>query len=126
MVRIVIYLNDVGADGGPFEFDPSGAVARIAADPTKIRSCPGAAGTVIFADTARYLHRAGPAAADRMAIFYSYFSRPPRNSFYCERSGLSRSQIAALTRTSPTRQAESALWHKAVPPLLRMVPAAPI
>ncbi|MBW8745189.1 MAG: 2OG-Fe(II) oxygenase [Sphingomonas sp.] len=126
MVRICIYLNDVDADGGPFELDRRGRDALQADDPGAVRSCPGPAGTVIFADTARCLHRGKPAARDRMAIFYSYFSRRPRNSFYCERSGLSRTQISALTRALPARQVESALWHRGLPRLLRVIPSAPI
>jgi hypothetical protein len=126
MVRIAIYLNDVDVGGGPFELDRRGRDALQADDPAAIRTCPGPAGTVIFADTARCLHRGRPAVRDRMAIFYSYFSRLPRNSFYCERSGLSRAQISALTRALPARQAESALWYKALPALLRVIPAAPI
>jgi len=126
MVRIAIYLNDVEENGGPFELDRRGRNAVYPDDPAAIRSCPGPAGTVIFADTGRCLHRGRPAARDRMAIFYSYFSRRPRNSFYCERSGLTRAQILALTRELPARQAESALWHEALPPLLRIIPSAPI
>jgi len=126
MVRIAIYLNDVDADGGPFELDRRGRETLKADDPEAVRSCLGLAGTVIFADTARCLHRGRPATRDRMAIFYSYFSRRPRNSFYCERSGLSRAQISALTRGLPLRQTESALWHRSLPPLLRVIPSAPI
>jgi hypothetical protein len=126
MVRIAIYLNDVDADGGPFELDRRGPDALQADDPDAIRSCPGPAGTVIFADTGRCLHRGRPATRDRMAIFYSYFSRKPRYSFYCERSGLSRAQISALTRELPARQTESALWHRSLPRLLRVIPSAPI
>jgi len=126
MVRIVIYLNDVEEDGSPFELDRRGCEPVRADDPDAIRSCPGPAGTVIFADTGRCLHRGRPGARDRMAIFYSYFSRRPRSSFYCERSGLTRAQILALTRELPARQTESALWHEALPPLLRIIPSAPI
>ena len=126
MVRIAIYLNDVDAGGGPFELDRRGRDARQADDPEAIRSCRGPEGTVIFADTGRCLHRGKPADRDRMAIFYSYFSRQPRYSFYCERSGLSRAQITALTRELPVRQTESALWHRALPRLLRAIPSAPI
>jgi hypothetical protein len=125
MVKIAIYLNDVDGDGGPFELDTRGERASDA-DFATVRSCEGPAGTVIFADTARCLHRGRPAKRDRAAVFYSYFSRRPRNSFFCERSGLTRLQVAALTRNLPPRQAESAQWHAALPPLLRLIPSAPI
>ena len=68
MVRIGIYLNDVDADGGPFELDRRGRTALRADDPDAIRSCPGPAGTVIFADTGRCLHRGRPAARRRTLI----------------------------------------------------------
>jgi hypothetical protein len=126
MLKIAIYLNDVNADGGPFELDRRGEIALRADDPSAVQSCLGPAGTVIFADTARCLHRGRPAQRDRAALFYSYFSRRPRNSFFCERSGLSRAQVAALTRDLPPRQAESARWFGALPPILRMIPTAPI
>ena len=126
MLKIAIYLNDVDADGGPFELDRRGEAAMRVDDPSAVQSCPGPAGTVIFADTARCLHRGRPAQRDRAALFYSYFSRQPRNSFFCERSGLSRTQVAALTRDLPLRQAESAQWFRALPPILRMIPTAPI
>jgi len=126
MLKIAIYLNDVDGDGGPFELDRRGEIATRADDPSAVQSCPGPAGTVIFADTARCLHRGRPAQRDRAALFYSYFSRRPRNSFFCERSGLSRAQVAALTRDLPPRQAESAQWFRALPSILRLIPTAPI
>jgi hypothetical protein len=126
MVRIAIYLNDVDGEGGPFQFDRCAADRLFPTDPKAVLSCEGPAGTVIFADTGRYLHRGKPAARDRQAIFYSYFSSQPRHPFYCERSGLTRAQIAALTRDLPSRQADSALWHRRLPSLLRMIPSAPV
>lgn len=126
MVRIAIYLNDVDGQGGPFELDRCASDHLHPHDPQTVRSCEGPMGTVIFADTGRYLHRGKPAARDRQAIFYSYFSRRPRFPFYCERSGLSRAQIKALSRGLPPRQADSALWHRRLPPLLRIIPSAPI
>jgi hypothetical protein len=126
MMKIAIYLNDVDGDGGPFELDTRGRAADRTDDPAAIRSCEGPAGTVVFADTARCLHRGRPARRERAAIFYSYFARRPDRPYFCERSGLSRAQIADLTRGLPPRQVESALWHDALPSLLRIIPSAPI
>lgn len=129
MVKIIIYLNDVIAgEGGPFQLDPASDAANIAADhPAPIMTCEGKAGTVIFTDTARFLHRGQPASkTDRAAIFYSYFSQRPLSPFYCERSGLSRKQIAALAAGASARQRASILWREHLPWPLRVLPSAPI
>lgn len=145
MLKIAIYLNDVGPQGGPFQLlardereqsDASGyryAPASHAelgemfgADYERdVVSCEGPAGTVIFTDTARYFHRGQPAIAqDRAAMFYSYFARTPRHPFYCERSGLSREQIAALSADLPPRQRACARWREALPAPVRLIPPA--
>ena len=72
-----------------------------------IVSCTGPAGTVVFMDTARLYHRGKPAvSADRQAIFHSYFSRAPRHPFFCERSDLSRHELAYFGRelTTPSQR----------------------
>ena len=129
MVKIIIYLNDVVAgEGGPFQLDPASDAADSPADRhAPIVTCEGKAGTVIFADTARFLHRGEPASkTDRAAIFYSYFSQRPRCPYFCERSGLSRKQIAELAEGASPRQRGSILWRKHLPWPLRLLPSAPI
>jgi hypothetical protein len=126
MVKIAIYLNDVDIDGGPFELDTRCEQAIDKPDAASVRTCLGKAGTVIFADTARCLHRGRPPDQDRAAIFYSYFSQRPRRPFFCERSGLTRAQVVALTAGFTPRQTVSSLWHDHLPPLIRIIPSAPI
>ena len=129
MVKIIIYLNDVVAgEGGPYQLDPASDAAGSAADRhASIVTCEGKAGTVIFTDTARFLHRGEPASkTDRAAIFYSYFSQKPRSPYFCERSGLSRKQIAALAAGLSARQRASILWREHLPWPLRFLPSAPI
>lgn len=129
MVKIIIYLNDVIAgEGGPFQLDPASESAGSVADrDAPIVTCEGKAGTVIFTDTARFLHRGEPASkTDRAAIFYSYFSRRPSSPYYCERSGLSRKQIAALAAGVSARQRGAILWREHLPWPLRVLPSAPI
>lgn len=129
MVKIIIYLNDVIAnEGGPFQLDPTSDTSDSVANRQRpIVTCEGDVGTVIFADTARFIHRGEPAiATDRAAIFYSYFSRRPRYPFFCERSGLSRKQVASLAAGFAPRQRESILWHERLPWPLRTIPSAPI
>lgn len=90
MLKVAIYLNDVDAEGGPFQMvkrtdadrsevngyrydlaSDGQMSARLGADfRDAIVSCEGAAGTVIFTDTAHFFHRGKPAVA-RTARPYS-------------------------------------------------------
>lgn len=145
MLKIAIYLNDVDERGGPFQMisrsdatqdDSSGYRYELASDDElgrmlgerfrdSIVSCEGAKGTVVFTDTAGYFHRGKPAIdRDRKALFYSYFARTPRHPFFCERSGLSRDDIAKLSRGATSRQHAATAWRRTVPLLLRLIPPA--
>jgi hypothetical protein len=147
MLKVAVYLNDVGNDGGPFQLfsrvderqDDRHGYRYHEADDTHFRewfgedyarsvtSCTGPAGTVVFADTAKYFHRGAPAfAQDRAAAFFSYFARRPRHPFFCARSGLSRDQLATIADGLPSRQREAVLWHRSLPLPMRMIPAARI
>ena len=78
---------------------------------------------MIFSDTASQYHRGKPAISrDRCAIFYNYFSRVPRHPFFCERSGLSRSQIAKLADGLTPEQRDCVLWRDSLPAIARLVP----
>jgi hypothetical protein len=145
MIKLAIYLTDVDADGGPFQLlvpSPStrsggyrdgdfylnerdngntGRGGRF----EDIISCEGAAGTVIFADTARYFHRGKPATAgDRAALFFSYFARNPQRPYFCERTGLARRDVATLVENMEERQRASALWQQRLPWQWRYIPPA--
>ncbi|WP_395334450.1 hypothetical protein WBP06_23420 [Novosphingobium sp. BL-8H] len=143
VLKVAVYLHDVDAEGGPFEqisrhdtlqSDRGGFNYDLADDaelerilgrsPEKdVVSCTGPRGTVVFCDTARFFHRGKPATArDRAALFYSFFANPPRHPFFCERTGLSRAQIAGLASDLTGRQRAAALWRRQVPPLLRLIP----
>lgn len=145
MLKVAIYLNDVDAEGGPFELirradlgqdddhgfdyllaDDAGLEKRLGgAFADDVVSCTGPAGTVIFADTARFFHRGKPATArDRAAVFYSYVARRPRHPFFCERSGMSRRDIATLARRLPARQRAAAEWRRSLPLAMRLIPSA--
>lgn len=145
MLKVAVYLNDVDADGGPFQMirrldtrqsdldgftyglaDDRELGTRLGADfRGDIVSCEGPAGTVIFTDTARFFHRGKPATArDRAAVFYSYFANRPRHPFMCERTGMSRRDIAALAEGLPERQRAATLWRRRLPVPLRMIPPA--
>jgi hypothetical protein len=145
VIKVAVYCNDIGADNGPFQLvsrdhsqrrdvkgyqyhlmDDDGLVATLGNDVMRdVVTCPGSAGTVVFADTGRYFHRGqAPRKDDRKILFYSYFARPPRHPFFCERSGLSRQQVASLAETLAPRPKAAALWRRDVPALLRMIPPA--
>ncbi len=137
MMKIAVYLSDVPESGGPLqclkrevydgpvnrEFDfpvlshteLEHKLGRPIVD-ADITSCTGPAGTVIFMDTARLVHRGKPALeTDRRAIFQSYFSRNPRHPFFCERSDLSRVELAQFTTEllSPA-QRDAVSWRDAI------------
>lgn len=145
MLKVAVYLHEVDEAGGPFQQisrpdtlqdDLKGFTYALSDDAEleqrlgtgyerDVVSCVGPRGTVVFCDTARYFHRGKPAVArDRAALFYSYFANPPRHPFLCERSGLSRDDIAWMVRRLPPRQHRAALWRRRLPPLLRLIPPA--
>jgi hypothetical protein len=147
MVKIGVYLNDVDEDGGPFEL-----LCRIPSEDRMIRgmypsltqeklerqlgdfqedrdvaTCVGKAGTVVFADTASHYHRGRPATSrDRCAVFLNYFHRVPLRPFRCERSTISRAEIAELAKCLPPRQRDCLLWRDQLPAIARLIPPAPI
>lgn len=144
VVKVGLYLHDVDEHTGPFQslrrevrpdagrfdftaLDTAGLRRRFGADEGSpdITTCVGAAGTVIFADTARFYHRGKPATRRaRSAVFYSYFARPPRHPFFCERSRLSRPRIAAMVRSLSPEQQDCALWRDSLPWLARLIPSS--
>lgn len=147
MLKVAVYLNDVDSDGGPFEMirrsdtgqdDLAGYRYELASDAEleallgegyrdDIASCTGPAGTVVFTDTARYFHRGRPCISqDRKAVFYSYFARRPRHPYLCERSGLSRRDIATLSAGISARQQAVTRWRDELPWFVRMIPSARI
>lgn len=147
MIKLAIYLNDVDADGGPFQLLPIAEPPSYAYGPqdsfylrdadeieqdgeilgTRPISCEGRSGTVVFADTARFFHRGKPATRnDRAALFFSYFARVPERPFFCYRSGLSRTHIFALTKDLPSRQREAARWRQALPLPWRLIPPSTV
>jgi hypothetical protein len=143
MVKVAVYVSDVGESGGPFQIllsDMAGRLGRHVRSPSisqsdiekylgaeyaraAVTTCTGAAGTVVFADTARYYHRGKPPdTQDRSAIFYSYFARRPRYPFFCERCTLSRADILKLAAGLPQHQRDCILWRSSLPRPMRWIP----
>jgi hypothetical protein len=148
MMKIAIYLTDVPDSGGPLQclkrevYD--GPLDRDFSYPIlthaqlerklgrpivddDITSCTGPVGTVVFMDTARLYHRGKPAlTTDRRAIFHSYFSKTPRHPFFCERSDLSRAELAHFAKDlSSATQREAAGWRDTIG-WMRFVPRSSI
>lgn len=96
MVKVIVYLNNVGDSGGPFEYIPrsftqqivdalgytSGFVTEeamnkvISSQQRKI--CAARAGSIIITDTCNVFHRAKPAQRNRYSITFGYTSRIPQ------------------------------------------------
>ncbi|MBD2414533.1 phytanoyl-CoA dioxygenase [Nostoc calcicola FACHB-389] len=103
VLKIIVYLNDVSDDGGPFQYIPKSYYSKVACSlrynynyirdktmqriisPFNWKSCPGVAGTVVMADTANIFHRGKiPLSSDRFTIFFDYTCRSPKHPFYCK------------------------------------------
>jgi len=144
MLKIIVYLNDVDAEGGPFQLlrdVPTEARARrhlygLTADERQalkagaagaVLDCEGPTGTTLFVDTARHFHRGKPAVGrDRAALFFSYFARRPQRPFFCDRSGLARADVERMVRHLSARQRDAALWHQDLPLHWRLLAPVPV
>ncbi len=128
VLKIIVYLNDVDANGGPFEYVPkslshwlqrqlghtcgyvpSGQVEKQIA-PDQWKSCTGPAGTVIIVDTGVLIHRGKVPDRDRYTLFYDYTSRLPRRPYYCK-SSLPESTLRQLTQGLSDRQKNCVFWR---------------
>ena len=144
MLKVAIYVNDVGDDGGPFQLlSPDlqrqvddriswryAALKQAELDrllrrrgASQIRNITGPRGTIIIVDTARFHHRGKPPTRrERSALFYTYFRRSPRHPFCCERSPLSRRQLADFAATVHPRGRDCLLWRDQLPLARRLIP----
>ena len=104
VIKIIIYLNDVGVDGGHYEYIPKDLTKKAVkklnydlgylSDQTMIdvipkdywSNCMGKLGTVIITDTASVFHRAKPPEKDdRYSISFCYTSNKPKLYWNSER-----------------------------------------
>ncbi|MBD2499573.1 phytanoyl-CoA dioxygenase family protein [Anabaena azotica] len=109
MVKIIIYLNDVDEEQGPFEYIPlhltsfpnrnayridkklkqSGYLGLNDEQVAEIipksawKSCPGPAGTVLIADPRTALHHGTLRTKERSALFFVYTANPPKRPELC-------------------------------------------
>ncbi|MEH1776878.1 MAG: 2OG-Fe(II) oxygenase [Nostoc sp.] len=123
VVKIIVYLNDVNDDGGPFQYIPLSFTPTVTRSlrynygyiqnqtmqqvisPSNFKSCTGSSGTVIIADTAKIFHRGKiPIDSDRFAIFFEYTSRFPKYPFYCKRSLTNENLLILATKLSENQR----------------------
>lgn len=101
IIKIVVYLNDIDEDGGPFEFIPLSLAPsswRVALNGSRVddtaiaafvpaeqwRTCTGRRGTALFVDTCRIFHRGRVGrTVDRRALFFCYNSCQPMSPQWC-------------------------------------------
>jgi Phytanoyl-CoA dioxygenase (PhyH) len=128
LVKIAVYLNDVNAESGPFEYIPKHFNSKLRAlkrkllhsdaevaelvDPSNWASCTGLAGTVIFFDSHHVFHRGKlPIKSHRDAIFFNYHSRQPIKVFSDHwKAPFSPEELLVLSKTLSPRQKECVFW----------------
>jgi hypothetical protein len=103
VIRIIIYLNDVGQGGGAFEYIPStinptyrsfkgiddisDRQMQQVIPTSNWKACLGQFGTVIIANTAQIFHHGKvPIDQERTILVYAYASRHPKNLVLCKKS----------------------------------------
>ena len=129
MVKIIVYLNDVSLNGGPFEYISknstsllrqtlqyssgfvSDEVIKTLVPTSDWKSCTGGYGTVIFSDTRNLFHRAKPpVAADRFSITFFYTSRRPITIF--NKVKLTRDELLGISSRLSRHQRECILGYR--------------
>ena len=120
MVKIIVYLNNVGVDGGPFEYIPRSLTAQIRDSlnyttgfvddeamskiiPSRYwKTCTAKAGSIAIVDPCNIFHRAKPAQRNRYSITFGYTSRIPKISL--SKFNLSLEEWNRLTPNLTKRQ----------------------
>lgn len=130
LFKVIIYLNDINDDGGPFQYIPKEITDSVAhslgyksgyikdksiqrfVSPSNYKSCIGRSGTVVMAGTASVFHRGKvPVADDRLTIFFDYTSRQPRFPFYCK-SSLPMEDLHSLSPRFSEQQKQCVFWRE--------------
>jgi hypothetical protein len=129
VLKIIVYLNDISEDTGPFQYVPPSLTSTIAKSlkytsgyirdkvmqelisSGSYQSCIGKSGTVIFAATGSIFHRGKPPiVSDRFAIFFDYTSRRLKQSFYGN-SCLPDNDLQLLSKNLSKQQKECIFWQ---------------
>ena len=132
LLKIIIYLNDVTDNDGPFQYIPKHLTSLVkhslnykygyipdqrmlsVVTPSHWKQCIGSTGTVIFVDTGSIFHRGKlPVALERFAIFFDYTSRQPKRPYYCK-SSLPKDDLLLLAKNLSEPQKKCLFWHPTV------------
>lgn len=131
MCKVIVYLNDVNAQKGPFAYINRDALHGCRALKSRYgyirdqimtsylpsfrqNACIGSKGTIIFCDTATVFHRGMvPVKGDRLAAFFTYVSRNPRSPWKC-RFPFRRDELATIAQRLSRRQQQSIFWRGAI------------
>lgn len=129
VLKVIIYLNDVDENNGPFEYIPQVFSSKIISglkyshgyvqdkamekviSPSYFKYCKGIAGTVILASTGSIFHRGKtPISSDRYTVFFDYTSRKPIVHNHYGASFLSDEELKVLTSNLTPKQKECVFW----------------
>ncbi|QDL10007.1 2OG-Fe(II) oxygenase [Brasilonema octagenarum UFV-E1] len=130
LFKVIIYLNDINDDGGPFQYIPKDITSKVAdslgyksgyirdesiqrfVSPSNYKSCTGPSGTVVIAGTSNIFHRGKvPVTDDRFTIFFDYTSRQPKFPFYCK-SSLPMEDLDSLSPMFSEHQKRCVFWRE--------------
>ncbi len=131
VLKIIIYLNDIDDNIGPFEYIPQCFTSKLTSSlkythgyvqdktmekvisPSHFKSCTGIAGTVFLAATGSIFHRGKvPLSSDRYTIFFDYTSRKPIVHNYYGASFLSDQDLQILAKNLSPQQRECVFWKE--------------
>ncbi|MBO3462460.1 2OG-Fe(II) oxygenase [Aetokthonos hydrillicola Thurmond2011] len=132
ILKIIVYLNDVDDNGGPFQYLPKSLTTKAIDSlkysygyvtdktmeslihPSHWKSCLGPSGTVIFADTGNIFHRGKiPVTSDRLTIFFDYSSRQAKVQFSYQ-PFLPQEDLHLLTSNVTEYQKKSVFWRESL------------
>ena len=121
MIKILIYLNDVDENSGPFQYIDKKTsygskkhlgyvcghvpdeMMRAAANSRSCVSHLGPTGRVIFADTANIFHRGKrPIERERFVLYFTYTSNRPWHPYF--REDIPNWELLRLTKSTSERQ----------------------
>ncbi len=145
MVKVMIYLSEVGPDDGPFEMlqadsqktldanlswryatirdDALGAVLNCVDTGDASHRVTGDRGTTFLCDPASRHHRGRPPRQKcRSMMIYTYFAKSPAHSYFCPPAQLSRARLRELANGLSPRQASCLMWREQLPLSRHLIP----
>ncbi len=128
ILKVIIYLNDVSEDDGPFQYISKSLTSKIAqalkytsgyiqdqimqkfVSSEIYKSCTGISSTVIIADTASIFHRGKPPInSDRFTLFFDYSTKRHKQAFHGT-STLPCKDLLVLSKHLSETQKQCIFW----------------